>query len=281
MFGGGRATEQQAIQRLLHLETATLIYLFIAVRLQHPLLQLREIVGKVEADTKEDKQRPLPAERVDGHAEHEPPDELQIGEEVKGGRGREGLEDLGEADPAAHPKGRRPGERVRDEHEHDARVDANVPVADGADGGNVGAVDGGHAGVRRRERLEVPIGRAVGVLEAVVWEERQRGALESGGHDDNVGVHHEVFAGTALRDALRAVVHVDAVFGEALNVAADPLRLAIAQLLHNVRVDHGRVGEEADVGGRNVRHVAVEELAEERLGDPRQQGLVAKDVHAE
>lgn len=156
-----------------------------------------------------------------------------------------------------------------------------MPVAHCANRGDVGAVDGGEARVRGREGLEVPVGRAVRLDKAVVGQERKTGPLEARGEHDDVRVDKLLVAGPALGHALRAVVDVHAALVDALDVAADPLGLAVAQLLHNVRVDHGGVGEEADAGGRNLLEVAVEELAEQQLGDPGEDGLLAKDVHAE
>lgn len=156
-----------------------------------------------------------------------------------------------------------------------------MPVTHSADGRDVGAVDGRQRRVRRRESLQVPVRGAVGCLEAVVRQEGQARAFEAGSENDNVCVDNFVLAGTAFGNTGLATVDVNAVLREALNVAADPVGLAVAELLHNVRVDHGGVGEEALVGGRDGLEVAVEELAEERFGDPGKGCLLAPDVHRE
>ena len=78
------------------------------------------------AHAAEDEERPLPPERIDDDAEDEPVDQLGVGEEVEGsGRGTT-LEELGHVDPPFHPLWSRPRERIDEEHEKEARVDANV-----------------------------------------------------------------------------------------------------------------------------------------------------------
>lgn len=265
------------------LETPPSIPVLVALdAVQQPPLPLDKGLGQVDADAEKHKDGPLPAEGVDGDAKDEPPHQLEVGEEVKGASRAGALEQARHVDPAAHPKGAGPGERVDEEHEQDARVDANVPVADGANGRDVGAVDGGHGRVRRREGLEIPVGRRVGVGEAVVGQKGQRRALEARGHDDDVGVDDLVVARASLGDAPGAPVHAHAALDDGLDVAADPGGLAVAQLGHDVRVDHGRVHEEAVAArGRNVLEVAVEELAQQELGDEGEHGLLAEDVEGQ
>ncbi len=67
-------------------------------------------------NAKEHKDGPLPSERIDRNAESEPPDQLQISEEIESSGGCELLDKAGHVDPAFHPE--RPGtsERVGEEH---------------------------------------------------------------------------------------------------------------------------------------------------------------------
>ena len=125
------------------LEAHTLISPMIPVHaVEKLLLHIHNHLRQVEPDAEEDKDGPLPPEGVEADAEDEPPDQLEVCEEVEGAGGAAHLEEARHVDPAAHPEGRGTGERVAEEHEQNARVDADVPVAHGADGGDVGAVDG-------------------------------------------------------------------------------------------------------------------------------------------
>jgi len=67
-------------------------------------------------DTEKHKDRPLPSKWVDRNAEREPPDQLEISEEIKSSSRRELLYEAGHVDPAFHPEGLRTGERVGEEH---------------------------------------------------------------------------------------------------------------------------------------------------------------------
>jgi hypothetical protein len=86
--------------------------------------------------------RPFPPERVNRDAEHKPPDQLQVREEIKCRRRRSRFQEACHVDPALHPEGPGAREGVHEEHQEDARVDADVPVTDCADGVDVGAVYG-------------------------------------------------------------------------------------------------------------------------------------------
>ena len=83
------------------------------------------------ADTREHEQRPLPPERVDRNAEHEPVHQLRVREEVEGASGRTLLDERGQVDPFFHPFLLRRSERVDEEHEKQARVDSNVVLERG------------------------------------------------------------------------------------------------------------------------------------------------------
>ena len=83
------------------------------------------------ADTREHKRCPLPPERVDRNAEHEPVHQLGVSEEVEGAGGRTLLDERGHVDPFFHPFFLRRGERVDEEHEKQARVDSNVVLERG------------------------------------------------------------------------------------------------------------------------------------------------------
>lgn len=89
-------------------------------------------------------------------------------------------------------------------------------------------------------------------------------------------------AWAALGDAPRSTIYPYAIWLNRVNIASDPFGLAVAQLLHNVRVDHGRVREEALFGWRrNVLEVAVEQLSQEKLGNKGKEGLLAEYVEGQ
>ena len=77
------------------------------------------------------------------------------------------------------------------------------------------------------------------------------------------------------------MVEPDTCFGEADDVAAKPFCFACADLMEDVRVHHGCSGEETLGRGREVVEIAVEEYAEERLGDPGEDCFLAEDVEGE
>jgi hypothetical protein len=75
-------------------------------------------------------------------------------------------------------------------------------------------------------------------------------------------------AHTAFWDALRTMVEKDAVLFDGVNVTAEPLSFACADLVEDLRVDHGSFGEEALVDWGNVSQVAVKDEAKDCFGDP-------------
>ena len=70
----------------------------------------------------EDEEEPLPAEGVEGNAEGEPPDKLEVGEEVEGPGGRTRLKGTSHIDPALHPHTPWPCERIYQKHNQNPRV---------------------------------------------------------------------------------------------------------------------------------------------------------------
>ena len=68
--------------------------------------------------------------------------------------------------------------------------------------------------------------------------------------------------------------------GEAEDVAAQPLGMSLADLVEDVGIHHRRAGEQA-LGRGQVFEVAVEEEAQEALGDPGEDGFFAEDVERE
>jgi hypothetical protein len=85
------------------------------------------------ANAKEDKESPLPPERIDHNTKCKPPDQFQVREEVEGSGWCKLFNKARHVDPALHPEGSRASERVRKEHEKNAGVDSDVPVSDRAD----------------------------------------------------------------------------------------------------------------------------------------------------
>lgn len=72
------------------------------------VLDLDDIPGQDKPKAEEDEQGPLPAERIEGHAEDEPPDQLEVREEVEWPGGRRRLQEPRHVDPALHPELARP-----------------------------------------------------------------------------------------------------------------------------------------------------------------------------
>lgn len=69
---------------------------------------------------------PLPPERVDHNAEHEPVHQLRVSKEVEGSGWRMTLDGRCHVDPSFHPFLLWPGEWIDEEHEKQARIDSNV-----------------------------------------------------------------------------------------------------------------------------------------------------------
>lgn len=156
-----------------------------------------------------------------------------------------------------------------------------MPVAHGTDARQVGTVDSRNAGVPGRNSLQIPVRRPIRLLKAIIRQERKRRPLKACRQHYDIGVDDVLLARAPSGHALAAAVDPDAVLLDALDVAPHPLGGAGADLVHHVRVDHRRVGEDALVGGRDVLEVAVEELAQQRFRDPREEGLLPEDVEGE
>lgn len=144
-----------------------------SVTVEQTVLTMDDSLWKLHSNTKEDKRCPLPAKRVNNHTKAEPPDEFQIRKEVKGASWTTPFEHLGHLNPRLHPVRPRAGHGIHEEHEQDTSVNANVPIADGTNSRNVSAVDGRYGVMLWRERLQVPVGGTVRVLEALSGQERE------------------------------------------------------------------------------------------------------------
>lgn len=97
----------------------------------------------------------------------------------------------------------------------------------------------------RNLQLTVPFRRLVGRLEALVWEEGEAWTLVAGSEDDHVALDFFFTSWSLFGHALRAVVEEDAVLGEADDVAAEPFCSVRPDLVKNIGVYHGCLGEEA------------------------------------
>lgn len=115
--------------------------------------------------------------------------------------------------------------------------------------------------MRGRESLQVPIRGRVGLLEAVIRQERQGRALETSRHDDNVCFDEFFVAWAALGHALSTSINNDALFFDILDISTNPLRVTTSEFVHDVGVDHGSVREETHVRRGNMGKVSVEEPA--------------------
>ena len=157
-------------------------------------------------------------------------------------------------------------------------------VADRADGVDVSAIIRADVHVCGREDLQVPTGRLVVLLEAVVGEEGEAWALVAGCHDAHVALDVHGFARPAFGHALRAVVEHDAGFGEVLDVAAQPVGFAGSDLVEHGVVYHWGFGEDAFAAvwwWGEVREVAVEKYPQKPFWDKTEYRLGAEDVERE
>jgi hypothetical protein len=64
------------------------------------------------------------------------------------------------------------------------------------------------------------------------------------------------------------MVKKDAVLFDGVNVTAKPLSFACADLVEDLRVDHGSFGEEALVCWGDISQVAVKEETKDCFGNP-------------
>lgn len=86
-------------------------------------------------------------------------------------------------------------------------------------------------------------------MEALVWQKREAWALVACSEDDHVALDFFFTTWSAFGHALRALVEEDAVLGKANNVAAEPFCSVRTNLVEDVGVHHGCLGEET-FGGR-------------------------------
>jgi len=115
-------------------------------------------------------------------------------------------------------------------------------------------------------------------LEALVWQKKEAWALVACSEDDHVALDFFFTTWSAFGHALRAVVEEDAVLGKANNVAAEPFCSVRTNLVEDVGVHHGCLGEETFGGRGEVRQIAVEENFQHRFRDPGEHGFLAEDV---
>lgn len=264
------------------LKACPLISILVRLPIHKLLFMLDNCIWNPNADAEKHENRPLPSERVECHAKDEPPDQLEIREEVKSARWAEFLQRACHVDPALHPPSARSCQGVKQEHEEDASVDANVPVTDSTNCLHKGGVDGGDGWVSWRESLQVPVWWSIWILETVIRKDCQRGSLKASCHDDHVCLDELLVTRAVFWNTAGTTVNLDAALLESFNVAADPFCFALAQLVHNIRVDHWRAHKEAlVVSWRQILEISVKELAKEKLGDEGEESFLAKDVETE
>ena len=70
-----------------------------------PILSINHSLGETQTHAGKHKQRPFPPERIESNAEGEPPEQLEVGEEIKGLGGRVALYEARHVDPPLHPEG--------------------------------------------------------------------------------------------------------------------------------------------------------------------------------
>lgn len=153
------------------LKACPLISILISIPIHKLLFMLDNCVWNPNANAEKYENRPLPSERVECHAKDEPPDQLEICEEVKSAHWAELLQRARHVDPALHPPSAWSCQGVQQKHEKDASVDANVPVANGTNCFDEGRVDGRDGWVCWREGLQVPVGRAIWIFETVIGKD--------------------------------------------------------------------------------------------------------------
>lgn len=78
------------------------------------------------SNAREHERCPLPPEGIDHDAEYEPIHQFRVSKEVEGSGWGTTFDEFGHVDPSFHPLFLWPCERVDEEHEKQARINANV-----------------------------------------------------------------------------------------------------------------------------------------------------------
>lgn len=154
-------------------------------------------------------------------------------------------------------------------------------IANCADAVDVGAVDGRDVGSAGRENLNIPVWWLVWRGEDVGRQKVQGRAVEACCHYDHGALDEGFATGSILRNTLGTVIECYTGGGHVEYIAAQPGCLAGTDEVEDLGVDHGGIGEEAFVRRREIREVAVEEEAEDVLGDPGEKSLLAEDIECE
>ena len=130
----------------------------------------------------------------------------------------------------------------------------------------------------RRENLQIPIRRLVRILKDILRQERQTRPLEPRRHNHHIALHLDLHSRPPLRHPLRAPVKPDPLLRKANDIPTQPLRVPLADLAKDIRIDHRRAREQSLLRRRQIPQIAVEEDAQQALGDPREDRLRAEHV---
>lgn len=227
------------------------------------------------------KPSPLPHGRPQHNHLDEPEHQLAVCKILKSHPRRLTLDPPHPPDPPLHLRLRRLARRLQQKDHQQARVHADMEMSDGAERGDVDAVDSADFWVRGRERLHVPRGRGEGLREDLRRQEVQVWPREARGFDDDVGVHGHGRSGLAFGRVGAAVVDQQTSFCRVEDVGFEPAACAGADLLEDLIVAHGCARVEALALRGEVSQVAVEEPAQAPFRYEGEEGFISQDVHAE
>ena len=104
------------------------------------------------------------------------------------------------------------------------------------------------------ECLQIPAWRYVFTIKNLLWQEAEARALETRGHDDHIPFDDNLSSRTTLRNSLGTMIESHSFLCEAEDVSSEPLGIVLTNLLKDVRIHHGRSGEETfDCGAKSWR----------------------------
>lgn len=98
--------------------------------------------------------------------------------------------------------------------------------------------------VSRREDLQIPIWRVVGLIKDLLWQEGKRRSLKAGRHDADIALYDFFMAWASLWNVLRAGVESNTRLSEALDVAAEPLRFSRSDEVEYTAINHWSFSEQ-------------------------------------
>lgn len=134
----------------------------------------------------------------------------------------------------------RPRGSIHEEHSEDARVHANVDVAHRTYSTYKGGIRAAYRHVLDGEILQVQVGSHVIFREQVLWQEVERGNFETRGDDDDVGRQIRLLTGVFGLGTPLTLVEADCIRSQRLDISANVVGAALADVRECRRVDNGR-----------------------------------------